>query len=114
MAITVDPATPVGQVRLLCTDLTEPALFADEQIEAFLTMEGGSVKCAAAAALETIARSEVLISKRITTQDLSTDGPAVARELRASAAALRQQANTDDFGLEIVDFDPLAAYRQEW
>lgn len=114
MAITTDPTTDIGRVRLLITDLTEPPLFTDEQIQAFLTLEGDSVKLAAASALETIARSEALVSKRITTQDLSTDGPAVARELRASAAALRAQADTDSFGLDIVDFDPLAAYRQEW
>lgn len=118
MAITVDPNTSIGQVRLLCTDLTEPALFADEQIEAFISMaDGGSVKRAAAAALDTIARSEALVSKKIRTSDgLSTDGPAVAKELRESAAALRAEADTDDdgFGMDVVDFDPLAAHRQEW
>lgn len=113
MAITTDPATDVGRVRLLVTDLTEPALLTDEQITALLAMEGGNVKAAAAAALETIARSETLISKKIRTQDLATDGPAVAQELRASAAALRAQADIDDTGFDIVDFDPYAAYRQE-
>ena len=38
-----------------------------------------------AAALRTIAASEVLVSKKIRTQDLQTDGPAVAAELRALA-----------------------------
>lgn len=119
MAITVDPTTPIGQVRLLVTDVAEPALFDDTQIEAFLTMEGNVIKRAAAAALETVARSEALISKKITTLNLSTDGPAVAKELRESARQLRDQAAAelvlaDSFGLEIVDFDPLAAYRQEW
>src|SRR5690606_24312534 len=83
--ITVDPSTPIGQVRLLATDLDEAEpLFDDEQIGAFLTMEGGNVRLAAALALETIARSEVLVSKKIRTLDLQTDGPAVARELRES------------------------------
>lgn len=120
MAINTDPASDVGRVRLLITDVVEPALFDDAQIDAFLAMEGG-VKLAAATALETIARSEALISKKITTQDLSTDGPAVAKELRESAKALREQAAVeaeaeadDGFGLEIVDFDPLAAYRTGW
>lgn len=117
--ITLDPATDIGQVRLLITDVDEAApLFTDAQLAAFLTMEG-SAKLAAATALETIARSEVLISKKISTSDgLSTDGPAVAKELRESARQLREQAAgeadaADGFGLEIVDFDPLAAYRQE-
>lgn len=114
--ITVDPTTDVGMVRLLVTDLDETQpLFTDRQIEALLTAEGG-VKRAAAAALETVARSETLIAKKISTQDLTTDGPAVARELRESAKALRDQASTevdalDDFGMDVVDFDPAAGYR---
>lgn len=107
-AINVDPTTPVGMIRLLITDLSEDApLFTDAQLEAFLTAEGNVVKRAAASALTTIARSEALVSKRITTQDLSTDGPAVAKELRASAAELRAEALTEqqaaaDDGIEIV------------
>lgn len=117
--ITLDPTTDIGMIRLLITDVDETTpLFQDAELNAFLTMEGG-VKRAAAAALETIARSEALISKKITTLNLSTDGPAVAKELRESARQLRDQAAAelvlaDSFGLEIVDFDPLAAYRQEW
>ncbi|MFG1659077.1 hypothetical protein ACGFIY_21345 [Micromonospora chersina] len=117
--ITLDPTTQVGQLRLLITDVDEASpLFTDAQLSAFLAMEG-SVKLAAATALETIARSEVLISKKIRTSDgLSTDGPAVAKELRESAKELREQAAAesdaaDGFGMEVVDFDPLAAYR-EW
>lgn len=109
-AITTDPTTSIGFVRLLITDLDEAVpLFTDAQITAFLTAEGGVVKRAAAIALETIARSEVLVSKRISTQDLSVDGPAVAAELRASATELRGQAaveveeeETSDYGLDIV------------
>lgn len=112
--ITVDPTTDIGRVRLLATDLDEvEPLFDDAQITAFLTMEDAVVKRAAALALETIARSEALVSKKIRTQDLATDGPAVAKELRESAQGLRDQVDTTDdaFGLEIVDFDPYAAYR---
>lgn len=122
LPITVDPTDDIGMIRLLITDLDEIApLFEDAQLDALLTMEGG-VKRAAAAALETIARSETLISKKITTQDLSTDGPAVAKELRESAKALREQARQDiedeqagpdAWAISIVDFDPYAAYR-EW
>ncbi|MEV0214290.1 hypothetical protein [Micromonospora sp. NPDC050695] len=101
-AFELDPTTNVGMVRLLITDVNEAdPLFTDTEIEAFLTLESG-VKRAAASALETIARSELLISKKITTQDLSTDGPAVAAELRATAKALREQAAKDrsDDGLD--------------
>lgn len=111
-----DPTTDVGMVRILATDVNLDApLFTDDQIEAFLSVEGGIVKRAAALVLETIATSEALVSKKIRTSDgLSTDGPAVAAELRARAASLREQADAAldvGFGLEVVDYDPLAAYR---
>ncbi|MEV2239522.1 hypothetical protein [Micromonospora sp. NPDC049891] len=115
--VTVDPTTDVGMVRLLITDLSETdPLLTDAQLLALLAVEGG-VKLAAASALEVIARSEVLISKRITVNDLSTDGPAVAAELRASAKALRDQARdeaaaAEDWAVSVIDFDPNAAYRR--
>jgi hypothetical protein len=93
---TLDPDTDIGQVRLLAADVDEDSLlFTDAQIGAFLALESG-VKRAAAAALETIATSEVLISKVIRTQDLATDGAKVSAELRARAAGLRAQADIDD------------------
>lgn len=101
-------AANVVLVRTLTSDLDpDNPLLTDEQVELLLTLEGDNVKLAAATALETIARSEALISKKITTQDLSTDGPAVAKELRASAQALRDQvaaaaAAVDEEGLDIV------------
>jgi len=119
--ITVDPSTDIGRVRLLATDLNDvDPLFEDTQIGAFLTIESGNVKRAAALALETIAVSEVLVSKKITTSDgLSTDGPAVAKELRDRAAALRKQSDEevgdpDDYGIDVVEYDPYAAYRDAW
>lgn len=112
----------VRLVRLLIAD-DDPAnrLFRIDQLQDFLTMEGGVVKLAAATALEVIARSEVLISKVIKTQDLSTDGAKVAAELRASAASLRKEvadaiAVEDDTagGFDIVDFaDPFSRYTAE-
>ena len=110
--ITVDPTTAIGQVRLLCTDLDEVSpLFTDAQVTAFLTMESSNVRLAAAQALDTIATSEALISKKIRTLDLQTDGPAVAAELRARAKELRDQAGDvlpdgSVFAFDIVDYDP--------
>jgi hypothetical protein len=110
--IEVDPTTPIGLVRLLATDVDEDApLFTDAQITAFLTLEAQDTRLAAAQALDTIASSEVLVSKKIRTQDLATDGPAVAAELRARAAELRRQSDTgqgatdDDADFAIVPFD---------
>lgn len=108
--ITLDSATDIGMVRLLCTDQNESApLFTDPQIQAFLTLEGGDVRLAAAQALDTIASSEALVSKKIRTQDLQTDGPAVAKELRERATSLRDQAAgalDDAFAFDIVPYDP--------
>lgn len=115
-AITVDPATDIGKVRLLAVDLDEVTpLFEDAQITALLGMCGDRVRRAAAMALDTIASSEALISKRIRTLDLQTDGPAVAKALRDHAQRLREEDDQLDddgaWGLEIVEFDPWAAYR---
>lgn len=84
----------LDDVRLLTGDL-DPVnqLFTDNQMLAFLRLAEGSAYRAAAEALRVMARSEVMISKKITTQDLSTDGPAVAAELRKQAAELDARAD---------------------
>lgn len=84
----IDYETPLGMVRLYITDTSEdPAarLLTDDQIRGLLTAASDSVYGATARALRLIATSEVLVSKKIRTQDLTTDGPAVAAELRAQA-----------------------------
>lgn len=107
MAATFDQ---IDAVRLLIADPgdTDP-LLTDQQIETLFDLAGGSVHLAAAQALEAIAVSEVLVSKKIRTQSLSTDGPAVSAELRALANRLRATAQAaadlaDTFdGFDIVD-----------
>ena len=97
----------VTTVRLLIADTHSDEakrILSDAQVAAFLDLEEGNVKLAAASALEAIARSEVLVSKVIKSQDLSTDGAKVAAELRASAAVLREQADEGYF--DVVDFAP--------
>jgi hypothetical protein len=86
-----------NQVRLLINDRPGDSedplhVFSNDEIDAFLTMEGGDVKRAAAQALDTIADDEALTSKVIRSQDLSTDGASVANALRERAKALRSQA----------------------
>lgn len=114
----IDYDSSVGRVRLLISDTDEPEnlILTDEQILAFLDMESDRVRLAAAAALEAIARSEALKSKVIRTLDLQTDGAKLAAELRASAKDLREQdeeAQEDPWAIDIVDYDPLAAFRAE-
>ncbi len=91
--MTYDPTTDAGKVRLLCID-TDVAneIFSDAEIDTFLELSSSSVLIAGAMALETIARSQVLVLKVIKLLDLQTDGASVARELRMSAGVLRQQA----------------------
>lgn len=91
-----DVTTPLGRVRLLINDTSDDPVFADTDVAAFLEMEDGHVKRAAAQALDTIADDEALTSKAIRTQDLATDGPKVAESLRKRAAALRAQADKAD------------------
>ena len=97
MTWSYDLSTKIGQVRLLVMDRTEAkTIFSDEEIGAFLTTEGEVVKRAAALSKETIAGNQVLLLKTISLLDLSTDGAAVARELRLEAGELRSQANDED------------------
>lgn len=89
----------IDTVRLLIADTSTDEtkrLFTDAQLASFLALNGGRVKKAAADALDAIAISEVLVSKKIRTQDLATDGPAVAAELRAQAKRLRDQDAEED------------------
>jgi hypothetical protein len=103
VAFTYDLDTSRGRVRLLISDVDEDTdanqVFTDDEIDAFLDLEGDNVRLAAALALETIARNEVMVSKVMRVLDLQTDGASVARELRFQAKELRDQA------AELVDAD---------
>lgn len=97
MAFTYDLGTDVGKVRLLVMDnQAGDYLFEDAEISIFLTLEGANLKRGTALALETMASNEAYVSKRIKLLDLQTDGPAVAKELRERAAALRKQADAEE------------------
>ena len=108
MAFTYDPTTDRGKVRMLITDVesTDPC-FDDDEIDAYLTLNGGSVYKAAAFALMTIAANEALVSKRIKLLDLTTDGPAVAEALRKLAkeyiAEAEDAGHTFDWAEQVFD-----------
>jgi hypothetical protein len=108
-SMAIDFTSPTGQVRLLIADVDEGnQLLTDLMVAGFLAMHDQDVRLAAAAALDSIASSEVLVSKKIRTQDLSTDGPAVAAELRAQAQGLRDQVALEDSDgvFDVVDTMP--------
>ena len=97
-------------VRLLIDDPETGGVFDLAEIRLFLATAGHPL-LAAADALDVLATSEVRLSKKITTQDLETDGPAVAAELRKQAEALRaryarQKAELYDDAPTVFTFCP--------
>lgn len=107
----IDYSTDVGRVRLLISDVDEERLIlTSEQVQAFLDVEGGRLKRAAAAALDAIASSEALVSKVIRTQDRQSDGAKVADALRAHAQRLRDQDDDDEADADqffgVVEYAP--------
>jgi hypothetical protein len=110
VAFSYDPATDRGKVRLLIGDTAtqdpEAQLFTDDEIDAFLAMEGQVVALAAARALEALAANQVMVLKVIRLLDLSTDGASVARELRQQAKQLREDSDAGDFDYAEMVLDP--------
>ncbi len=101
MAFTYDLTTDRGKVRLLLRDTDTVTVanqfFTDAEIDAFLDLNGndGTVPCmmlAAAFGKETMAGDQVMVLKVGSRLDVSTDGSAVARELRLEADVLRSEA----------------------
>lgn len=118
MPATYDPTTDVGRVRLLIADTDEAnAVLQDEDIDAFLDMEG-DVRLAAAQALDTIATSEALVQKVLKTMDVQTDGAKLAEALMKRAAALRTQAATVDEDADdqfaVAEFADPVFGRRDW
>lgn len=91
-----------NQLRLIRANLGEKPndpsthLIDDDTLQVWLDERAGSASWATHKALLTIAMSEVLISKKITTQDLSTDGAAVAASLMRLADYYKGQADAED------------------
>ncbi len=87
--------TDVRKVRVLTGDTKlNDEMNSDEEIASFLEQEG-TVRAAAAAALEAIAVKILMKMKKFKTIDLETDGPAVAKALQGLATQLREKEVTD-------------------
>lgn len=82
-------------------------LLSDANLQTLLDLEGGDDRLAAAQALDIVASSEALVSKKIKLLDLQTDGPAVAKALREHATELRRQvaegAGDSEGGFGVVE-----------
>lgn len=120
----IDFKTPLGQVRLLTADTDETAfLLDDEHYSGYLHLNGQHVRRTAADVLEAMANTESLVQKKIRTQaGLTTDGPAVAADLRKQAATLRAMADAEEAaadtgggGWELIPQVPYGALEgEEW
>ena len=106
MTATYSPSSSsnMNRVRLIIfdTDIHENAIFQDEEINAFLDIQGDDVLLGAAMALDTMASRESMVQKVIKLMDLSTNGPAVAADLRNHAKMLREQ--TEIGAVDVAEF----------
>jgi len=117
-----DYTSPLGQLRALLfqteryvdpanPDLPADYLVPDDQLNAYLAINGDKLYGAASDALIALAANEALVSKKIRTEGgLQTDGPAVAqrlndlaKEYRATQRGLDDEAGYAD-AFEIVPF----------
>ena len=103
----IDYTSPIGQVRVLIPDLrkledlrdlrNEPRyLFTDDEILAFLAVNNGNVKRAAADACDAIGMDKALQLLVLKTDDKQTDGAKLLDAIVKRARVLREQAKEDD------------------
>lgn len=110
----IDYTSPIGQVRVLIPDLrkledlrdlrNEPRyLFTDDEILAFLAVNNGNVKRAAADACDAIGMDKALQLLVLKTDDKQTDGAKLLDAIVKRAKTLREQAKEDEEN--ILSFD---------
>lgn len=96
---TYDPLTPRGKVRLLAVDFDAAfAIFADTDVDAFLTMSNGQVLLAAAQMLDTLAARCALVQGKVRLAGVQVDGDVVAASLHSQAMELRREYHEGDDG----------------
>ena len=119
----IDYTSPIGQVRVLIPDLrkledlrdlrNEPRyLFTDDEILAFLAVNNGNVKRAAADACDAVGMDKALQLLVLKTDDKQTDGAKLLDAIVKRAKTLRQQAKEDDesnlsFDVVYPSFEPV-------
>lgn len=119
----IDYTSPIGQVRVLIPDLrkledlrdlrNEPRyLFTDDEILAFLAVNNGNVKRAAADACDAIGMDKALQLLVLKTDDKQTDGAKLLDAIVKRARTLREQAKEDDennlsFDVIMPSYDPV-------
>lgn len=119
----IDYTSPIGQVRVLIPDLrkledlrdlrNEPRyLFTDDEILAFLAINNGNVKRAAADACDAIGMDKALQLLVLKTDDKQTDGAKLLDAIVKRAKTLREQAKEDDennlsFDIIMPSYEPV-------
>lgn len=119
----IDYTSSIGQVRVLIPDLrkledlrdlrNEPRyLFTDDEILAFLAVNNGNVKRAAADACDAIGMDKALQLLVLKTDDKQTDGAKLLDAIVKRAKTLREQAKEDDennlsFDVIMPSYDPV-------
>lgn len=120
--------TPLGQLRALVSQTeqyVDPAnpeadpdyLMSDGLLQSYLVINSDKLYGAAADALLAIATNEALISKKIRTEDLSTDGSVIANSLRQIAQEYRKRQedeDAEDAALEAFELVDFTAYPSNW
>lgn len=105
MSFTYNLSTSVGQLRLLIGDTTQSgALFSDEELNAFLSMNSGDIFSSAALALRRIAVNKALIAKAVSAGNYSEDTRDIPKILLSTAKDL-EAASKDipaDAQVEII------------
>ena len=123
-----DYATPLGQLRALVSqtvqykDPADPAaaadyLMSDGLLQSYLVVNGNKLYGAASDALLALATNEALISKKIRTEDLSTDGSVIANSLRQIAQEYRtrqKEEDAEDSALEAFEIVDYTSYPSNW
>jgi hypothetical protein len=128
MAISVYPpdySSPVGQLRSLVGDEeqyeeyagpneTTAYMFSDDKLKAILAINKDKLKLSAAVLIDQIATNEALVSKKIRTEDLQTDGAAVANSMRLHAQSLRADQKAEDEEDAALDSFEIVDYPSHW
>lgn len=119
----VDYTTDVGRVRKYIPDVrqapdpedpnSDPSfIFSDEELQSFVDDQtefgifptrSWHIRRAAADAMVALANDENLILKKIVTEDLETDGPAVADKLLKAATLAYKKADDEEFASDAVE-----------
>ena len=95
-----DPANPSSVLSFMWSDDQIKSFIADEIADPTQPAKSYEIWRAAGYVMIATANNENLILKKITTEDLGTDGPAVADKLLKAAAALMKRADDAIAALE--------------